>query len=141
MITLDEVFVNYNEVTTVEGGVYIVNGDCMLHSIGFVRNKGSYKEDLTHKDVDYADIMKVVNPFTKKVLYDRSAVDWSKVEVDTPILVKDAHYTWWGRRHFSHLGENGKIYAWANGGTSFTEKETTSWEYAKPYVEGEDDNE
>lgn len=58
-------------------------------------------------------------------------VDWSRVPVDTPIFVRafDEDYKW-ERRHFAKY-ENGKIYAWDNGTTSFTARGTTcDWEYA-----------
>ena len=66
-------------------------------------------------------------------------IDWSKVAVDTNILVKGKEDSGWNRRHFAKC-ENGAVYAWNNGKTSFTavSKENYSdWEYAKLY-EGEE---
>ena len=60
-------------------------------------------------------------------------VDWSKVKVDTPILVKNEKENIEYRRHFARF-ENGKVYAWGDGATSFTsndEYHVTSWDYAK----------
>lgn len=60
-------------------------------------------------------------------------VDWSKVKVDTPILVKHCKDSVWIRRYFSKF-EDGKVYAWTNGATSWTargEHDVTSWNYAK----------
>ena len=57
-------------------------------------------------------------------------VDWSKVEVDTPILVKNSEKGCWIRRYFAKY-ENGLVYAWNGGCTSWTEDRMRSWDYAK----------
>ena len=62
--------------------------------------------------------------------YEEPEVDWSKVEVDTPILVRFNERTNWVRRHFVKY-EDGVIYAWNYGGTSWTEDDVTAWPYAK----------
>ena len=86
-----------------------------------------------------------------KLLYDTTTwivlytgvevVDWSKVAVDTKILV--ANFTdiddeiVWKKRHFAKY-ENGKIYAWNTGFTSFTidsDDLCTSWDFVKLYKE------
>lgn len=61
-------------------------------------------------------------------------VDWSKVEVDTKVLVRDSKEANWKHRYFSKY-EDGIIYAWNDGRTSFTSdySEMTEWEYAKLY--------
>ena len=66
-------------------------------------------------------------------------VDWSKVEVDTPILVRDTEHEdeEWVKRHFAKY-ENGVVYAWSNGYTSWTENYMASWKYAK-LAEGEEE--
>ena len=66
-------------------------------------------------------------------------VDWSKLPVDTKILVRQYNYEEWTERHFAKY-EDGKIYAWMDGRTSFTalENEKTAWKYAKLYEEGEE---
>lgn len=56
-------------------------------------------------------------------------VDWSKVEVDTPILVRDCEDEVWIKRHFAKY-ENGKIYAWDNGYTRWTASDMAVWKYA-----------
>ena len=68
---------------------------------------------------------------------------WSKVEVDTKVLVSNDNINWYNR-HFAKY-ENGRIYAWVGGYTSFTWKSETdyedkedammSWNYAKLYKE------
>ena len=60
-------------------------------------------------------------------------VDWSKVAVDTPILVKISESDPWIRRYFAKY-ENGKIYAWADGKTSWSVNEPDDiidWSFAK----------
>ena len=57
-------------------------------------------------------------------------VDWSKVPVDTPILVRMNCEMNWVVRHFAKYFDN-KIYAWNNGMTSHTIKDASAWEYAK----------
>lgn len=71
--------------------------------------------------------------------YEESETDWSKVEVDTPILVRDVENENWYRRYFAKY-ENGKVHAWINGVTSWSavEDRTTCWNYAK-LAEGEDE--
>lgn len=57
-------------------------------------------------------------------------VDWSKVEVDTPILVKAIDDGKWNKRYFAKY-EGGKVYAWQAGGTSWDKDCVASWKYAK----------
>ena len=62
--------------------------------------------------------------------YEEPETDWSKVEVDTPILVKHRLDGEWEKRHFVKY-ENGDVYAWDNGRTSWTENDVSAWKYAK----------
>ena len=62
--------------------------------------------------------------------YEEPETDWSKVEVDTPILVKNSEKGEWIRRYFAKY-ENGLVYAWNGGCTSWTEDRMRSWDYAK----------
>ena len=68
-------------------------------------------------------------------------VDWSKVEVDTPILVRRGDNGEWNKRYFAGYGNDGYIYAWSNGCTSWTaydNSDVTEWNYAK-LAEGEEE--
>nr|DAV40899.1 MAG TPA: hypothetical protein [Caudoviricetes sp.] len=59
-------------------------------------------------------------------------VDWESVEVDTPILVGNDNKTWF-KRYFAKY-EDGKVYAWLNGKTSWSstcEVSIGHWKYAK----------
>ena len=57
-------------------------------------------------------------------------VDWSKVKVDTPILVRQGKNGDWLKRHFAKY-ENGNVYVWADGQTSWTGADEIKWKYAK----------
>lgn len=57
-------------------------------------------------------------------------VDWGKVKVDTPILVKGSENAKWFKRYFAKY-ENGNVYTWCGGRTSWTETEIYAWNYAK----------
>lgn len=66
-------------------------------------------------------------------------IDWSKVEVDTPILVRDTEDEKWLKRHFAKY-ENGLVYVWTLERTSWTAPDdrcVTEWKYAK-LAEGEE---
>lgn len=67
-------------------------------------------------------------------------VDWSKVPVDTKILVRDDVHESWTPRHFAGIErEHGFICAFEWGGTSFTSYgKTRLWRYAKLYKEEEE---
>ena len=63
--------------------------------------------------------------------YEEPEVDWSKIKIDTPILVRDFEDAKWAKRHFAKY-EDGKVYAWSNGVTSWTtEGHGVMWNYAK----------
>ena len=65
--------------------------------------------------------------------YEEPKVDWSKVEVDTPILVRDSENTEWLKKYFAKY-ENGHVYVWNLGRTSWTapnDKSVSAWSYAK----------
>lgn len=60
-------------------------------------------------------------------------VDWSKVKVDTPILVSDDGKTWY-KRYFASF-DKGDVLTWEYGATSWSvddaENEVFRWNYAK----------
>ena len=65
--------------------------------------------------------------------YVEPPVDWSKVAVDTPILVRDSREEAWRKRHFAKY-ENETVYAWGNGTTSwgaFSSDSLVNWKMAK----------
>lgn len=73
--------------------------------------------------------------------YVEPPVDWSKVAVDTPILVKDNEEERWKKRHFAKY-EDGKVYAYCNGATSWSARRSdniSGWDMAK-LAESEEKN-
>ena len=58
-------------------------------------------------------------------------VDWSKVKVDTPILVRHTEDEKWCKRHFAKCDKYGLVYTWKSGRTSWTEEDLSVWNYAK----------
>lgn len=64
--------------------------------------------------------------------YEEPEVDWSKVAVDTPILVRNSEAEDWYKRYFAKF-KDGKVYTWSYGRTSWNSDDdaTINWEYAK----------
>ena len=66
--------------------------------------------------------------------YKEPEVDWSKVPVDTPVLVRDSTPYTWKRRYFAYY-EDGKVYVYSNGATSWSSNKSryniALWQYAK----------
>lgn len=77
---------------------------------------------------------KIVCPLLAKQWLDEECKpDWSKVPVDTPILVRDNITQRWLHRHFAKY-ENGKVFAWADGLTSWSTENSdfvTAWQCAR----------
>lgn len=70
--------------------------------------------------------------------YEEPEIDWSKVEVDTPILVRDSENTEWLKKHFAKY-EDGIVYVWNLGRTSWSapnNKSVSAWQYAKLIEDG-----
>lgn len=83
------------------------------------------------QDIKCEDCRKMVKDFMQEE-YKGAPVDWSKVAVDTPIFVRDYETVDWTPRYFARY-ENGKIFAWKDGTTSFTNQgeRPIEWAYAK----------
>ena len=65
--------------------------------------------------------------------YVEPPVDWSKVAVDTPILVRNGGEETWVRRYFAKYEDN-TVYAGGNGATSWSARESYdifAWKMAK----------
>ena len=65
--------------------------------------------------------------------YVETPVDWSKVAVDTPILVRDSEKESWRKRYFAKY-ENETVYAWKLGRTSWSTLRSdgiNDWKMAK----------
>lgn len=73
--------------------------------------------------------------------YEEPEVDWSKVEVDALILVRDSDNEEWTKRYFARY-ENGALYAWGDGRASWTaydNDDVYDWKYAKLAEQEESD--
>lgn len=70
----------------------------------------------------------------KIVMEYEPEVDWSKVPVDTKVLVRNSEKREWIKGHFAKL-ENGEVYIYDFGRTSFTTNCIVSYKHAKLYKE------
>lgn len=63
----------------------------------------------------------------------RPVVDWSKVPVDTKVLVRDYSSNPWKKHHFARYEAESlsPFYTWMVGGTSWSETNTVYWKYCK----------
>ena len=61
-------------------------------------------------------------------------VDWNKVEVDTKVLVRNKTDDNWLKRHFAKY-EDGKVYVFKNGRTSWSSRGITHWQETKLWEE------
>lgn len=68
--------------------------------------------------------------FNKEYKEPEEKVDWTKVAVDTPVLVRDSDGSNWYKRHFAKY-RDGQIFTYAYGGTSWSTNSTTNWEQGK----------
>ena len=101
-------------------------------------NNRKWKVDKGDLSCDCGDInnfynLKQISELDFRKFYD---IDWSKVEVDTKILVSNDDVRWY-RVHFA-MFENDTIYSFSNGTTSFTYEYSAfePWKYAILYEEG-----
>ena len=65
--------------------------------------------------------------------YVEPAVDWSKVPVDTKILVRDSTSDLWLKKYFARY-EGNRVYTWKHGTTSYSSdgyNDVTYWKFAK----------
>lgn len=79
----------------------------------------------TGGDVKYISIMtksilpKIAKNEVLDIAEELGFVDWSKVEVDTPIFVRNSNEEVWKCRYFA-MYQDGEVYAWQNGRTSWS---------------------
>lgn len=67
--------------------------------------------------------------------YEEPKVDWSKVKMDTPVLVKNHEGHMWFPRHFAKCDNygNNEVFTWKAGKTSWSTLDgmVDKWKYAK----------
>lgn len=117
------------------------NGDCVVDSNNrkWTVIKGFNIADLTSGFSFISDLYRLNELFDLdfKKVYD---VDWTKVEVDTKILVSNSGDVWC-KKYFAKY-ENDKVCTFAGGATSFsTDGYYISWKYAKLYKEDGEEEE
>ena len=124
-------------VTLCKAGLVLVNKE------GYYTNLKHFNDDLSHKRIDSIKILKVYDlseyescslKFStryRELLWNRDGqVDWNEVEVDTKVLVRDKPYNEWLKRHFAKY-EDGKVYVFKNGRTSWSSRGITHWQKTK----------
>lgn len=84
----------------------------------------------THTSCDQCKMLQTIWLLEDYKEPEEPEVDWNKVEVDTPILVRDYEGQEWARRYFAEY-KCGTVYAWDVGQTSWSGNDVTEWEYAK----------
>jgi hypothetical protein len=118
---------------------YVKNVD----NIAFVTTKRPVMDD-DILDVNSGGHIKCINNISKimpqieqnevlNIAEELGIIDWSKVAVDTPVLVRFFESTKWVKRHFAFF-KNEKVYTWDGGLTSWTcddLNDAMSWECAK----------
>ena len=117
------------------------NGDCVVDSNNrkWTVIKGFNIADLTSGFSFISDLYRLNELFDLdfKKVYD---VDWTKVEVDTKILVSNSGDVWC-KKYFAKY-ENDKVCTFAGRATSFsTDGYYISWKYAKLYKEDGEEEE
>ena len=88
----------------------------------------SFGDDcIVDKGNEYNKTLEVI----KAVMDYEIPIDWSKVEVDTPILVRNYDREVWYKRYFAKY-KNNTVYAFNQGATSWTaEGGVCKWVFAK----------
>lgn len=94
--------------------------DCKYHNISCVST-----EEIA--DIGAENHIRSVMMFGME---DKSEVDWTNVEKDTLIEVRENESAPWTKRYFAKY-QYGKVYVYINGCTSKTESKIIDWEFAR----------
>lgn len=109
----------------------ILDVACSGHSIAKVNGKITECNGTDCTDCDFAGDYSCRTKIAEWANSD--SVDWNTVAVDTPIFVRNStHLEKWQPRYFAKY-ENGKVYTWAAGATSWTNGSLSPviWKFAK----------
>lgn len=101
----------------------------------FVRPYILKQDDCCHMDCGQCNMLQLMWLMKEYEEPEEPKVDWSNIEVNAPILVKDHEDREWLKRYFAKY-EDGYVYAWGNGCTSWTADNMYAWNYTK-LAEGE----
>lgn len=96
----------------------------------FVKPHILKSNDCRNMDCDACSMLQMLWLLEEYKEPEEPETDWSKVEVDTPILVRKSEDEGWRKRYFAKY-KNGVTYAWNGGGTSWSVNIITKWKYAK----------
>ena len=117
-------------------------GIVLIDKKGNYINLKSFNDDLSGKNAkikitkvydlsEYASISLEFSTENRVLLWNvEDEVDWDEVEVDTKVLVRDRPYNEWLKRYFAKY-ENGKVYVFDDGRTSWNCRGITHWEETK----------
>jgi len=111
----------------------ILNIACEGHSIAMIDGKLRQCSGASCSKCDFnsnINCRKNVNEWANSE-YVEPQVDWSKVPVDTPILVRDSELFAWSKEHFAKY-EDETVYTWDYGKTSWStyDGKMSSYKYA-----------
>lgn len=105
--------------------------------IGIVWELEGIKHDFYASMGEYSPSL--TTHYTQKQLIDmefEEVIDWSKIPIDTKVLVWNESDKQKLPRHFAGVDSaTGRVKAWNDGKTSFTATKTTSWAEAELYKE------
>lgn len=122
----------YDNVTMKE---YMKKKKEMLDDLGRTGNECSFIR-CSECPLKSCEGIEMINPdkALEIVMEYEPKVDWSKVEVDTKVLVRNFNDEIWFPRYFAEY-KNDNIYCFDYGRTSFTKEDTELiiWDYAKLY--------
>lgn len=131
---------------TKEGNIYFIIQENLYRRTKqlSLEPSGSFK---THVEDEYYNDLRHKTDYNKNIMkvYDRdgnqvwSRIDWSKVPIDTKVLVRDGYNDEWFKRHYAGYNEEKNLFKTFDCGlTSWTTNNTTNWTQCK--LEGEEDN-
>lgn len=103
----------------------------------FIKSKILLCYGLNCKELDCHDCAAIQSLwFNEEYKEPEEKVDWTKVAVDTPVLVRNVDGSNWRKRHFAKY-QNGQIFTYNDGKTSWSTQRTTSWKQGKLVDEAE----
>lgn len=101
--------------------------------------KNNFYADIAGMGIAGMGISVLTLYYTHKQLVDmefEEVIDWSKIPIDTKVLVWNESDKQKLPRHFAGVDSGtGRVLTWYIGKTSFTTETTTDWDYAELYEE------
>ena len=117
---------------------YIINDKVFVKSdVITLRYCRELYQELVYYDEDFKcssnkkwDIMEIYDT-NNKLIWERKEIDWSKIPIDTKILVRNSQDQQWKQRYFAKY-EDKIVYAFENGATSWS---VSTWDNIIPWEE------